>query len=59
MDGLIPWRSLSILRFSPEVLPSVVVFNPHKRLRFTKLEVLDITEGADLRYVVDELTIIQ
>merc|ERR1711977_766023 len=45
--------------FSPDVLPSVVAFNPHKRLRFTKLEVLDITEGADLRYVVDELTIIQ
>merc|ERR1711907_587190 len=24
--------------FAPEQLPSAVVFNPHKRLRFTKLE---------------------
>merc|ERR1712217_954481 len=34
--------------FAPEAMPSAVVFNPHKRLRLTKL--LDKVLGGDARF---------
>lgn len=49
--------------FTPEHLPSAVVFNPHKRLRFTKLEgvvanansiagLIDKIQGGDARFTM-------
>ena len=49
--------------FEPEAMPGVVVFNPHKRLRFTKLEgktasaqsireLIDKIQGGDARFTM-------
>jgi len=50
--------------FAPDTLPSAVVFNPHKRLRFTKLEgdvkantqsiraLIDKIQGGDARFTM-------
>jgi hypothetical protein len=50
--------------FEPDLLPGVVVFNPHKRLRFTKLEgdspanpktirgLIDKIQGGDARFTM-------
>merc|ERR1712118_19063 len=41
--------------FSPDVLPSVVVFNPHKRLRFTKLEGDTKANAQSIRSLIDKI----
>jgi len=41
--------------FSPDVLPSVVVFNPHKRLRFTKLEGDTKASATSIRTLIDKI----
>jgi hypothetical protein len=63
------WMDMSVetdfkALFEPEVLPGVVVFNPHKRLRFTKLEgdapasqqtiraLIDKIQGGDARFTM-------
>merc|ERR1712176_1451218 len=51
------WMNLALEKaynnlFNPDQLPSAVVFNPHKRLRFTKLD-----HGEDGEVVGDEASI--
>jgi hypothetical protein len=41
--------------FSPDVLPSVAVFNPHKRLRFTKLEGETKANAQSIRGLIDKI----
>ena len=41
--------------FSLEALPSVVVFNPHKRLRFTKLEGDTKANAKSIRSLIDKI----
>merc|ERR1719378_1816390 len=41
--------------FAPDALPSVVVFNPHKRLRFTKLEGDTKANAQSIRGLIDKI----
>jgi hypothetical protein len=41
--------------FEPEAMPGVVVFNPHKRLRFTKLEGDKTASAKTIRELIDKI----